>query len=57
MKETTFKAATIKFLHKILNRKKISNEQFNLCEAKMSLDQILKSINSQTNNDHLTLFK
>ena len=29
-KETTFKAATAEFFSKIPNRKKISNEQFNL---------------------------
>ena len=40
-----FKAAATEFVTKILNRKKISNEQFNLCEAKISLD-IIKSINS-----------
>ena len=28
----------------------LSNEQFTLCEAKMSLDEIIKSTNSQTNN-------
>ena len=47
---TTSKAATTKFLSKIPNIKKISNEQFNLCEAKISLYEIIKSINSQTNN-------
>ena len=31
-KETTPKAATTKFLSKIPDRKKISNEDFNLCE-------------------------
>ena len=40
----------ILFLSKIPNRKKIFNEQFNPCEAKISLDEIIKSINSQTNN-------
>ena len=45
-KETT---ATTAFLTKIPNREKISNEQFNLCEAKISLDEIIKSINSQAN--------
>ena len=49
-KETTSKAATTEFLSKIPNRKKISNEQFNLYEAKISLDKIIKSINSQKNN-------
>ena len=29
---------------------KISNEHFNLCEAEISLDEIIKSINSETNN-------
>ena len=48
-KETTSKSATAEFLPKILNRKKISNEQFNLCETKISLDEIIKSINSQRN--------
>ena len=49
-KETTTKAAATKFLSKIPNRKKISSEQFNYCESKISLDEIVKSINSQTNN-------
>ena len=30
-KETTFKAATVEFLSKISNRKKIYNERFKLC--------------------------
>ena len=30
-KETTFKAATVEFLIKISNRKKIYNERFKLC--------------------------
>ena len=47
--ETTFKDATTEFLSKIPNRKKISNEQCNLCKAQISLDEIIKSINSQTN--------
>ena len=34
----------------IPNRKKISNEYFNICEAKISLDEIIKSISSETNN-------
>ena len=49
-KETTSKAATIEFLSKILNGKKTSKEKFNLCEAKISLHEIIKSINSQANN-------
>ena len=32
------------------NGKKIYNEHFNLCEAEKSLDKIIKSINSETNN-------
>ena len=48
--ETTSKAATTEFLSKIPNRKKISNEDFNLCEAETSLDEVIQSINSQTNN-------
>ena len=28
----------------------MSNEQFNLCEVEISLDEIIKSINSETNN-------
>ena len=34
----------------IPSRKKISNEHFNLCESEISLDEIIKSINSETNN-------
>ena len=37
-------------LTKIPNRKKISNEHFNLCEAAISLDEIIKSLNSEANN-------
>ena len=46
----TSTAATAEFVCKIPNRKKISNEHFNLCEAEISLDEIIKSINSETNN-------
>ena len=46
----TSAAATTKFVSKIPNGKKISNEHFNLCEAEISLDEIIKSINSETNN-------
>ena len=46
----TSTAATTEFFFKILNRKKISYEQFNLCEAAISLDEIIISINSETNN-------
>ena len=34
----TSAAATTEFLSKIPNRKKISNEHFNICEAEISLD-------------------
>ena len=52
-------AFTTEFVCKIPNRKKISNEHFNICEAEISLDEIIKSINSETNykppgNDGLT---
>ena len=46
----TSAAATTKFVSKIPNGKKISNEHFNLCEAEISLDEIIKSINSETIN-------
>ena len=42
----TSTAATIEFVWKIPNRKKISYENFNLCEGELSLDEIIKSINS-----------
>ena len=46
----TSTAATTEFVCKTLNRKKIPNEHFNLCEAEISLDKIIKSINSEPNN-------
>ena len=46
----TSTAVTTEFLSTIPSRKKISNEHFNLCEAKISLDEVKKSINSETNN-------
>ena len=46
----TSTAATTEFVCKIPYRKKISDEHFNLCEAEISLDEIIKSINSETNN-------
>ena len=57
--ETTSKVpATTEILNKIPSRKKISNGHFNVSEAKISLDEIMKSINSETNespdNDGLT---
>ena len=38
----TSTAATTKFVWKIPNRKKISYEHFNLCEAEIFLDEIIK---------------
>ena len=46
----TFTAATIEFLRKNSWQEKIFNEHFNLCEAENSLNKIIKSINSKTNN-------
>ena len=46
----TSEAATAEFVRKIPNKKKVSNEQFNLCEAEISFDEIIKSTNSETNN-------
>ena len=50
--------ATTEFLSKIPNSKKISNEHFNLSEVEIALDEIMKSINTETNkssgNDGLT---
>ena len=46
----TSTAATTEFVSKIPNRIKISNERFNLCEAEISLDEIIISINPKTNN-------
>ena len=49
-KWTSSTAASTEFVCKTLNRKKISNEYFNLFEAEISLDEIIKSINSKTKN-------
>ena len=59
IEEKTSKAATTKFFSKIPHRNKIPKEQLNLCDAKIYLDEIIKSINSQRNtkslgNDTLT---
>ena len=43
----TSTAATTEFAWKIPNRKKISNEHFNICQAEISLDEIIKSVNSE----------
>ena len=37
-------------LNNIPNSRKISNGYFNLCEAEISLDEIIEAINSQKNN-------
>ena len=49
-KKTTSTTAATKFLGKCLNGKETSIEQLNLREARISLDEIIKSINSQRNN-------
>ena len=46
----TSTAGTTEFVCRIPSKKKIYNELFNLCEAEISLDEIIKSINSETNN-------
>ena len=46
----TSTAVTSEFICKVLNGKNISNEHFNLCETEISLDKIIKSKNSETNN-------
>ena len=46
----TSAAATTEIVCTIPNRKRISNEHFNHCEAQISLDEIIKFINSETNN-------
>ena len=46
----TSTVATTEFVWKIPDRKEISNQHSNLCEAEISLDEIIKSINSETNN-------
>ena len=43
-------SAINELLNKIPINKKISNEHFRLCEAEISLDEILNAINSQKNN-------
>ena len=40
-KETASQSAITEFLSKISSRKKISNEKFNLCTVKISLDEKL----------------
>ena len=49
-KRTSTAAATTEFVQKIPNRKKISNEHFNICDAEISLDEIIKYINSEIKN-------
>ena len=46
----TSAAVTYEVVCKILNGTKKSNEHFNLCDTEISLDKIIKSINSETNN-------
>ena len=47
---TSTATSATEFISKIPHRKKISNEHFNLLEAEISLDEIIKSINFETNN-------
>ena len=49
-KQTSTATSATEFISKIPYRKKISNEHFNLLEAEISLDEIIKSINFETNN-------
>ena len=52
----TSTAATTEFLGKITNRKKISNKHFNLCEAEISLDEIINLlILKQIINTHVMM--
>ena len=46
----TSTTATTECAGEIPNKKKKSNEYFNLCEVEISLDEIIKSINFETNN-------
>ena len=39
----------LNFLAKFVSEKKTSNEHFNLCKAEISLNEIIKSINFETN--------
>ena len=50
MKEATSEAAATEFLSKTSNRNKKYKERFKLCEAKISLVDIIKSISFHTNN-------
>ena len=43
-------ASTTESVQKISNRNKISNEHFNICETEISLDGIIKFINSEIIN-------
>ena len=49
-KEEIFQSAINELLNKTPLNKKISNEHFRLCEADISLEEILNAINSQKNN-------
>ena len=50
LQQANFTTSTSEFLNKIPNRNKISNELFNLFEAEISVEQIIKSINSEANS-------
>ena len=47
--ETTSKTASAELFSKISNREKISTKQFHHCKANNFLENVTKSINSQTN--------
>ena len=58
-KRQTSNTAIAELFSKISNKKRISNKQFHHCQAKIFLERVTKSINSQTNmkssdNDSLT---
>ena len=58
-KKQTSKTAIAELFSKISNTTKISNKQFHHCEGNIFLEEVTKSINSQTNikssgNDKLT---
>ena len=46
----TSTAATTEFVQKIPNRKKISNEHFDICGTEIYFDEIIKYINSEIIN-------
>ena len=51
IRENACKPAINELLNNISIIKEISNEHFNLCETEITLDEIIKAINSQKNNN------